>query len=327
MKNNRWKAALAVVLLLSSPLAAAAISFPLPWHQGMKVRYQSVSVQEKTRAGKHERVETRENNTLEIVEASDQAYLQVWHSIAPSVVVSGDADNVAVEKSVAQKLTKRFANLPMKVELDSKGGYLGIRNWEVLAIAMREVMLPVLVQQAHARPGLEKTDDAKLTEMLKPALMQLTTQQAIENTLGKQAAIFNFFTAPTLTPGKPVSYEDSMASPWSADVLPSTGSFELIAVDDQAGTATIRWQQSIDPVKGAEIVWKMIEAIAGKTAAGAAHPAGLPQGLKLSDTATVVLDRKSGLPLSIKHQREVALGDSSAVSTWTFTKLPDQAAP
>ena len=327
MKNKSWKAALAAVLLLLSPLAAAAISFPLPWHQGLKVRYHSVSVQEKTRAGKHERIETRETNTLDIVEASDKSYLQVWRSEAPSVVVSGDGDNLAVERSVAQQLTKRFSNLPMKVELDSKGGYLGIRNWEELAVAMREVMLPVLVQQAHMRPGLEKADDAKVRQMLEPALLHLTSQQAINNTLGKQAAIYNFFTAPTLTPGKPVSYEDNMASPWSADVLPSTGSFELIAVDDKAGTATIRWQQSIDPVKGAEVVWKMLEAIGGKAAAGAVHPAGLPQGLKLADLATVVLDRKSGLPLSIIHQREVALGDSSAVSTWTFTRVPDQGAP
>jgi hypothetical protein len=118
-----------------------------------------------------------------------------------------------------------------------------------------------------------------------------------------------------------------MASPWSADVLPSTGSFELIAVDDKAGTATIRWTQSIDPVKGAEVVWKMVAAIGGKKAAEAAHHAGLPQGLKLSDLATIVLDRKSGLPLSISHRREVALGDSTAVSTWSFNRIPDSPKP
>jgi len=320
MVKSRFKFALVWLLFVAPTVVDAAIALPLPWQQGQTVRYQSSSVQEKVRAGQRERTETREISVLEIVEANEKGFLQVWRSESPSVTVGGDGDDIAGKRDVAQQLTKRFASLSLQAELDAQGSYTGIRNWQELGAALREVMLPFMVRQARARPELAKADEATLRGSITPVLQRMTTQAAVNSTLGKQVAIYNFFTAPKLTPGKPVSYRDTMPSPWSADILPTTGSFELSGVDEKAGTVSIRWRQSIDPVKGAAVVRKMVEAITG--AAPPRQAAGsLPKGLVLSDQATVVLDRKSGLPLSLLHRREVALGDSSSVTTWTLTKL------
>lgn len=322
MIESRLKIALMWSLLAAPTLVDAAIALPLPWHQGQTVRYQSSSVQEKVRAGKRERSDTREISVLEIVEANDKGYLQVWRSESPSVTIGGDGADIAGRREVAQQLSKRFASLALQAELDATGSYTGIRNWQELGSALREVMVPFMVRQAQARPELAKADEATLRATITPVLQRMTTQAAVNSTLGKQVAIYNFFTAPNLTPGKPVSYQDTMPSPWSADILPTTGSVELTGVDEAAGTVSLRWRQSIDPVKGAAVARKMVESIAG-TALPKQVTDGLPKGLLLSDQATVVLDRKSGLPLSLVHRREVGLGDSTSVTTWTLTKLGD----
>jgi len=323
MTERRWKVALVCLLLAGTGLAQAAITLPLPWKQGMKVRYQSESVQEKVRAGKNERTETRETIALEIAEAGDQGFLQVWRSQAPSVLVSGDGADIVAQRAIAKKMAERFATLPLNAELDAQGSYVGIRNWQELGAALREVTLPFMVQRARARPELAGTDPAKLREMFTPVLQRMTTREAINSALGKQVAIYNFFTGASLTPGKPVSYSDTMPSPWSADILPTVGSVELTEVNEQAGTITIRWKQSIDPVKGATAARNMVSAIVGAPLPGSVT-AGLPKGLALSDQATVVLDRKSGLPLSLVHRREIKYGGNASVTAWTLKKLDEQ---
>ena len=87
------------------------------------------------------------------------------------------------------------------------------------------------------------------------------------------------------------------------------------------GLIKIRTRFTIDPVKGAAAAWKMVEALAGKPLPKGKVPAGLPIGLSLVDQATVVLDRKSGLPLRLQHRREVAFAGNSSIDTWTLDKV------
>lgn len=342
MINSKWKMTVLGLALLAASTAQAAtptasiapaakpvvtptaVTLPVPWKQGLKVRYQSSAVQEKVIAGKHEKTDAREITSLEIAEATNKGFLQVWRSLSPSVAITGDVPDVGVRSAFAKKMSTRFASIPLKVELDRQGAYVGLRNWQELGSVMREMTSPVLVQQARARPELAKADETRIRELLAPTLQRMTTQLAINSTLGKQAAIYNFFTAPSMTPGKPAAYEDTVPSPWSADVIPSVGSVELVSTDDNAGTVTLRWRQTIDPVKGAAVTRKIYESITGaKLPPGA--PAGVPKELVLRDQAVVVLDRKSGLPLSLEHRREIKVRDNSSVSTWTLKKLVEPA--
>lgn len=323
MKRRRITIIASALLLMLAPMAQAQdpIQLPLPWKQGLKVRYHSSAIDERLSAGKTERVETRETTLLEIPEAGAQGFLQVWRSQSPSVKVTGDAESVAAKRALSEALLKRFSGIDMKVELDPQGAYVGIRNWQELGGAMREVLLPVMLRQARVRRELAGADEATLRGKLVPALDRMTGQQAVNSGMGKQAAIYNFFTAASLTPGKKVSYEDSMPSPMSADVIPSVGSFELTSLDEKEGTATIVWKQGIDPVKGAAVAWKLAGELSGNP--GLAKAAGLPKALSLSDEATVVVDRKTGLLLSLVHRREVRAGGNSSISTWTLRKRDD----
>lgn len=313
-------------MLLAVPvfpsLALASVTLPLPWKLGDAHRYQSVDVQQKTRAGKTQRIETSEVNKITIAEAGPKGFLQVWQVESSKVAITGESENAAADKELVTQLQDGFRNLSLEAELEPNGAYLRLRNWKVLGERMREVMLPVMVRQAKARQELAKADEAQLREKFAPVLERMTNEQAISNSLGKNIAIYNFFTAASLKVGEPTVYEDYLPSPWSADLIPTKGSFRLAGTDERAGTVTILWKQEIDPVKGAPIMWKIVETLMGQAMPDKVSDA-LPKGFIMTDEATVVVDRKSGLPLKLTHQRRVEAGTASNTNTWTLDKLPD----
>ena len=311
----------ACLLLLAADLAHATVSLPVPWKQGMTVRYRSQSSNEKTKGQLHTRIQTQDLNELTILEATPEGFVQQWKSLQPEVAVTGDGDQVANERKVAQALVARFKSLPMQANLDAKGAYRGLRNWQELGAAMREVLLPALVAQNAARKDLVGAKKDELQGLIAPALDRLTTEAAVNASLGRQVAVFNYFTAANIPRGKKVTYEDNLPSPWSSDVIPSKGSFELIGEDARAGTVTIRWQQGIDAsVKGREAVWKMAGAL-GINKNNGTGPDGLPKGMVLKAEATVVLERATGLPVKLEHRREVALGSAASSNRWSFERV------
>jgi len=317
---RRLLAASCLVLALCAGSAQATVSLPVPWKEGMVLRYRSTSSTEKTKGKLHSRLQTQDVTELRIVQADANGFVQQWRSLAPEVAVTGDGDQVNAELKVAKALVARFKSLPIEANLDANGSYHGLRNWQELGAAMREVMLPALVEQSAARKDLAGTSRDELQSRLAPALDRLTSQAAIDASLGRQAAIFNYFTGASIARGKKVTYQDSLPSPWSSDVIPSQGSFELVAEDAKAGTVTIHWQQGLDAVKGRDAIWRMAGALGFDRDKGAGSD-GLPKGLVLKDEATVVLDRSSGLPLKLEHRRDIALGGASTSNRWTFQQV------
>ena len=310
-----------LLMLFAADAAQATISLPVPWKQGMTLRYRSQSSNEKTKGRLHTRIQTQDMTELSILEANAGGFVQQWKSLSPEVAVTGDGDQVANERKVAQALVARFKTLPMQANLDQKGAYKGLRNWQELGAAMREVLLPALVAQNAARKDLQNAKKEELQGLIAPALERLTSQAAVDASLGRQVAIFNYFTAANIERGKKITYEDNLPSPWSSDVIPSKGSFELIGEDARAGTITIRWQQGIDPsIKGREAVWKMAGAL-GINKANGTGPDGLPKGMVLKDEATVVLERATGLPVKLEHRRDVALGSAASSNRWSFERV------
>ena len=302
--------------------AAAPIKLPLPWTRGAQVAYRSEAVSEKTRAGTHQSLRTTETLRIEVTEVDPDRIVLLWHNDAPVVEGSGDAPNLTRELAIAQALSRSVGAIAYQVELNAKGEFLGLRNWEALAAAMRGVLLPALVAQARERPELATLDEAALRARIDPVLVRNSGRNATNASLGREAAIFNYFTGAGMTPGETREYDDNVASPWSGDLIPTHGSFEMTAVDEKAGTVSIRWKQDMDPEKAREVVIRNVETATGKPIPPEARDR-LPAGVKLSDRALVVLDRASGLPLSLEHVREVEFGGGSSRNQWTLERLPD----
>ncbi len=306
--------------------AAAPIKLPLPWTKGAQVAYRSEAVSEKSRAGTHQELRTTETLRIEVTEAGDDGIVQVWHNDDPVVEGSGDAPNLARELATAQALAKNVGAIPYEVQLNARGEFQGLRNWEALSTAMRAVLLPALVAQAHERPETATIDEATLRARIEPVLVRNSGRNATNASLGREAAIFNYFTGAGMTPGETRDYDDNVASPWSGDLIPTHGSFEIAAVDKQAGTVSIRWTQDMDPEKAREVVIRNVEAATGKPIPPEARDK-LPAGVKLSDRALVVLDLATGLPLSLDHVREVEFGGGSSRNHWTLSRISEPAVP
>lgn len=299
---------------------SAAITLPLPWKEGVSVAYRSVATQDRVRGGKHLLLTTKETLRIEVIEVNPGGVVLRWSNESPVVEASGDVPTLATDKAMVDALATRFGSLPYEVEVNAKGEFTGLRNWKALSSAMREVMLPVLVAQAKARPELAGETDEALRARYAPVLEKLSGQAATNASLGREASIYNYFVGASMTPGEAREYDDVSPSPWSADLIPTHGRFELASVDDKAGTVTIHWTQSIDPDKGRAVVLKSIEALAGKPIPEDAK-AALADGVKLQDEATVVLDRVSGLPLRLEHSRQVLFGGASTRNTWTLERI------
>jgi hypothetical protein len=323
--GGRWAALAAAccALLAMAAVAQDTLRLPMPWSGGLRVAYHSETVQETRRAGGSQRLRTSEALQLEIAEHGPAGTLQVWRTLDPSVEASGDADTLAQDRALVTALATRFAGMPFEAELNAKGEFQGLRNWEALGAAMREVMLPALVANARKRPGTASLSEAELRARYQPVLERLSGREATNASLGRQARIYNYFVGAALRPGQARNYEDSTPSPWSADVIPTRGRFELGAVD--AATATIRWTQDIDAAKALPIVLRNLEAVGAP--AKAPPPGALPPGVRIADRAKVVMDRRSGLPILLEHRREVEFNGASTVSQWTLRRVSAKAVP
>ena len=312
---------LLVLGTLCAPVAHAAVAIPLPWQVGVRLEYESTTVSEKVSKDVRRVATTRALSTIEILAADDTGYVQSWRDKKARIVVEGNGPDLAVEQRTSQRMLDRFADLALEVKLDDQGLYTGIRNWEPLGARLRDVLQPVLVEQARSKPQLASVPEAELLPKLAPVLAQMTTQPVIDSSLGRNASIYNFFTSPALEAGKPVRYEDTLQSPLSDHRIPAVGVFELIATDAQADTVTIRWTQSIDPVKGRDAAWAMVEAITG--ASLPVERAALPSQLTMRDEATVVLHRGTGVIQRLQHERLLELGDQKRRNTWMMVLVPD----
>jgi hypothetical protein len=310
---------LAVLALICAPLATASVHLPLPWKQGLELHYRSTAIELRQQAGKSRRVETRENLSLRITDANASGFVQQWTGSDGKILVSGTAADLEARRSLAQALAERLKDLPIEAELAPDGSFTGIRNWQPLGLAMREVMLPALLAQGRTLGKPANVDEASLRAKIEPLLEKLTSKAALADSLGRTPRLYNFFTASTLEVGKPVSYEDYLPSPWSADLIPTRGSFRLGEVTPD--TLVIHWRQDIDPVKGAQVMWKIVEALTGSKLAPELEK-GLPKEFTLSDEATALMDRHTGIPLRLDYRRKIAAGASGSEVSLLLEKLP-----
>jgi hypothetical protein len=312
---------LAALALCAMPIAAfAAPPIPLPWHAGTTLEYMSTRIEERQSGTTHRTTTSRSHTTIEIVEAREDGFVQVWRDHDSTLVMQGNDPALEDQRAIAQKLQDAFKDAVVEVDLDGTGLFVGVRNWQALATTLRATMGPILRGQARAQPALAGLDDAELGARLGPMLDRLTTRAAIDATVGRSPQLYNLFTAPTLKPGEPVRYEGALQSPVSDHVIPAVGQFEILSVDEARDTLTVHWTQSVDPAKGAAAAWGMAHALTG--VAIPADATAMPKGLEMEDEATVVIQRTSGVIVHLEHDRRLAMGEQVRTTLWTFELVP-----
>lgn len=312
---------LALLVLLVAPAAAqAAAPIPLPWQKGTSLTYQSTTVDERFENGKNRVTTTRGTTKIAITDVLADGYVQAWRDAAVAVEVRVDGVTDAKLQQASQATIDQYHDMEVQAQLDSLGLFVGVRNWQEIGTRMRQTALPVMIAMARTRPELEKMSDAELEAKFAPTLDQIASQGVIDATLGKYPTLYNLFTAPTVEAGKPTRYEDVMPSPVGNHPIPAVGMFERTEENAKEKTITIRWTQTIDPVKGMDAVWKMVEAISGSSTP--IDRSQLPKDLELSDEATATVRTDTGVPQRLQHVRKIKLGGQTRLTTWTFVLVP-----
>ena len=117
---RRCVAACCLLLLLAAGGAQATVTLPVPWKEGMQLRYRSQSSNQKVKGKLHTRIQTQDSIELRILEAGPEGFVQQWRSVSPEVAVTGDGDQVATERKVAQALVARIQAgvAPARAQLD-----------------------------------------------------------------------------------------------------------------------------------------------------------------------------------------------------------------
>lgn len=113
-------AALAACLLLFPLCAIAATQpIPLPWKAGLKLAYDSTSVDERENKGVSRKTTTTMTTTIEIVEASNTGFVQSWRDGPADVRVEGNGPDNASERESLVELQKRFEGASAEITLDA----------------------------------------------------------------------------------------------------------------------------------------------------------------------------------------------------------------
>ena len=74
-------------------------------------------------------------------------------------------------------------------------------------------------------------------------------------------------------------------------------------------------------MKGAQVMWKLAQALSGSKLAPETEK-GLPKQFTLSDEATVLMDRHTGIPLRLDYRRKIAAGVASSDVSLLLEKQP-----
>jgi hypothetical protein len=311
-----WRVALLLCLTSTAAVAQAPSSIPLPWKVGTKLAYHSTLVNESTDKGVTLTGTERSDITIEVTQASDEGFVQVWREANTDFATTDTAPGVAADLETKKKLAAAMSDLGVEVELDSAGRFQRVRNWQALGERMRDVMRPMLRAQARSRPGAANLTDDDIDDRLELFLRFATGESSINGTLGKHPKQYNLFTAPAAAPGKPVRYEGAIESGVPGYRMPTVGMLELIATDEAADTVTLRWTEAVDTAREPAMVLEVAESMLGL--APSADRAAALKDLEMRDQADVVINRSTGVPMHLVRVRTLRLADRSERMTWTL---------
>ncbi len=217
---------------------------------------------------------------------------------------------------IGRRFAERMANLKKGLALDLRtsesGQVRGLANkddavemtkrayQEVLAWLEENRMPPAMLQNLRQMAG----------PMLNPNTVEASTT--------REAALFYMFSGAELTLGERVRFEDLLPNPFGGEPLPSLAAIRLKAVDRQVRTATIEWNQIIDPEKAGPILLQSLAKLSGKPL----PPDQPPPQIQINDVAEFVFDLDRGWPRSMIWSRTTRAGNKMRIDRKTIRMLP-----
>lgn len=301
-------------------LAADNITRLDPWSVGQVLVYETEYLKQATAPGKSEKVRSADTTEIRITQASVDGFVQQWVSRDTRVeVLAGDR----AEADMMLAAGKAFEGHPLVVQLARDSTYVGIQNLDETGARLRGALQPLMLAGVDA--GIRKNlvapvDAAKLAQVTAAARAQvegvmtrLTSAPMLEAMLGQVIQSYNAFVGITLEPGAQYALETELDNPMGGSKFPATLQFHAYRSEDDPDDIFIEWETSIDPKKGLDATWQLVESLYGVKISKADRKQ-LPRQISLVDAGFILFERGTGVIEMFENTRTTRLGDNLDVS-------------
>lgn len=292
---------------------AETIRWPIPWKVGQVLTYETENLEAEQSAKKRERTRSTDTTTITIVEASTEGYVQKWVSTNSKYeALEGDPEAV----KLMEQLNASLSDLSILVELDKEASYKRIRNIDEISTRMRGSLRPMLL--AEVEKGVSKTikDEAEVKAAMEKSRAQLDSMLAgltspafIEAAMGQVLQNYNGFVGIELEDGASYSLETELDNPLGGKKFPATIEFGLYASEDDPDDVFVEWTSKIDPRRGAQAAWDMVEKMYGSVIPKEQRK-DLPKEISIVDEGFLVFNRNSGVIEMYENERKVDMADT-----------------
>lgn len=299
--------------LASGKAAAPAgdvIAWVLPWREGMELRYATSDDEVGENAAGRSHTRTRGTETVRIVEAGKDGFLQRWtFSGGRHEVLEGDAAGAEIMQGMIDSL----ADLTLDVELDAGGSYAGIRNLAAIRERMRPAMRTAMAAgfeaaavadaDADADPAAQALARAAALEQVDAIVERFLAPDVLEALLSEDAIQYNDFVGVELEDGRHHEVDIELDNPLAGGTLPARVGFAAYVREAEPDDVFLEWTSRLDPEKAAEAA----AVFAGKLYEEGMTEAirkGVPE-LSIIDEGVVLFRRSTGVVELLEATRTV----------------------
>lgn len=272
-----------VIPALRAAEPAKALNLPSAWSVGTVVRYELVRVKENIRAGQTNSSRVTTPLTIEVVERTKAGYRLAW-SYGRSEVI---------EPKHLNESQKRLLNLADGLRLvlrtDDAGTPEELVNRAEVAATYQKILGEIRANLAATGLPAEKVAQAAAP------VEAMTQPERVATIALKEPNIFFLVTGGEFVPGQTRSYEDQLPNPLTGKALVTQARMTLKEARVAPGEAVIEWAQ---------------------------EPKSPEPNLTLRDTASYVVDTKTGWPKRVHFERTINAGTTRRVDRIEFVSKP-----
>lgn len=312
------KSTLVLALLLALPFhslrAAETITWPNPWKKGLTLAYETESLESKVSPGKREKSRTLSSTEVRIAKVSEEGFVQEWITRKPVVeIIEGDP----AQAEMMRAAMRGFEGFAVSIDLDKAGNYVRIRNIDDVSARVRKTMKPLMTAGVDA--GIARLAKAEREKARAEALKQvdgvldrMTAPAVLENLIGRDIQTYNNFIGAELEADQWYELETELDNPTGGNRIPAKLQFALYESKQDPDDIFMEWKSSIDPQKGAEAAWAILESLSGKKP-GRRERRKLPKEIAIDDEGFAMFRRGTGVIEMFSSTRTVRMADHEKV--------------
>ena len=291
---------------LHAQASDTVLDLPADWQAGETYRLERVMQREQYQ-GEAQRLSTTATTRIDVtvLRKLESGYVIRW-TYGRTELPGGAANDPFVI---------RMANLTEGMRLDMQTDALGsvtaLVNGQEVVAHYRRVMDATLAWMKE-----KGASDADMAQV-RAGAAQLMDPATVELLAVKEPTIFYAASGGTYQLGEPQAYEDLLPNPLGGRPLPSKAHFLLSDLNRAENRALVEWRQTIDPDQAAAILRESLMAVARRMNRPPPAEQDLPL-IQVEDQARFLFDTATGRPLSVNHERTIAIGPNRRIDRLTI---------